>query len=159
MLLVDEHNECMSRHNMPAAGLQTCTFCNQAGQGRAGQGRAEHNRTGRKQEQVQESRGNATTAPRLQRPGFHSKCVPVCRYLGVASGFVHDQVEGLQHAKGRQLLLHLHAHATCLLADSAQHSTAGSSVISTLLCSRWMSTSLLVETAGDDQHSRQSRQS
>ena len=48
--------------------------------------------------------------------------MPVCRHLGVASGFVHDQVEGLQHAKGRQLLLHLHTHATCLLGDSAQHS-------------------------------------
>jgi len=111
MLLVDEHNESMSRHSMPAAGLQTCTRWTtqgRAGQGRAGQG-AEAG-----------VRGDVTTALELQRAGFHSKCVPVSSYLGVAGGFVHDQVEGLQHAKGRQLLLHLHAHAACLLADSAQ---------------------------------------
>ena len=121
MLLVDEHNESMSRHSMPAAGLQTCTRWTtqgRAGQGRAGQGRAGQGRAGQGAEAG--VRGDVTTALELQRAGFHSKCVPVSSYLGVAGGFVHDQVEGLQHAKGRQLLLHLHAHAACLLADSAQ---------------------------------------
>jgi len=89
-----------------------------AGQGRAGQGRAGQGRAGQGAEAG--VRGDVTTALELQRAGFHSKCVPVSSYLGVAGGFVHDQVEGLQHAKGRQLLLHLHAHAACLLADSAQ---------------------------------------
>ena len=131
MLLVDEHNESMSRHSMPAAGLQTCTRWTtqgragqgRAGQGRAGQGRAGQGRAGQgRAGQGAEAgvRGDVTTALELQRAGFHSKCVPVSSYLGVAGGFVHDQVEGLQHAKGRQLLLHLHAHAACLLADSAQ---------------------------------------
>ena len=35
-------------------------------------------------------------------------------YLGVACGFVHDQIESFQAPKGRQLLLHLQGSSSSL---------------------------------------------
>jgi len=56
-------------------------------------------------------------------------CFKHASHLGVASDFVHDQVESLQDTKRQQLLFHLHVRQTlsrqpCSAGNGADHASA-----------------------------------